>query len=263
MIRSEVTELFTYQRCVKRALDVLRTGMLYSPKPAIFNDPFDCAINFQVDYEPSKRVEYIIRSMRGDKKSLMEIMNAIEAELDSDASLNARTKACIDESAKRYEESNGRLGVVCLAENPLSVLMWSHYGRKHAGVCLGFHRHEDNTLGKEDQCAPVVYTDEFPKPVFSEIYQQDGRLTNKLMLTKAREWAYEKEWRLLTNEGGVKMPIPAKFSQVIVGCKTPDKVIEACKIEAERIGIPLRRAKIIEGKFALELENIADFSRKT
>ncbi len=258
LIHPSVIELFKYERKIEWAIDILKEGMLYSSNAASFNDPFDGAIPLQVDHEPPEYIASVVREMLKKRNGADVIVDSIKSVLNPDGSLDATTCKRITDQADNFIKSNANLGIVCLSEDPVSVLMWSHYGDKHTGICLGFWRNGDaaNLLGDADVCAPIKYSDEYPKPVFSELYKADGTVSEKLLLTKAREWAYEREWRLMTDESNRKVKIPAPFSQVIVGCKTPDATIELCRTEALRLKIPLRRAKKVAGMFALELEDL-------
>ena len=256
MKRPEIDELYHYCRLPERALEVVQSGLVYSPAASSFNDPFDCSIPFEVDYRPEEYVSLVVRLGREDGKSWKEIRGLLDQELEPDASICSRTQARIDKVAREFDVSNGRLGVLCMSEDPLSVLMWSHYGDKHRGVCLGFARTDSTELGEDDACAPVSYTDDFPQVRFAEIYAPDGRMTDALMFTKAREWAYEKEWRMLTDAGDSKTKIPGPLTRIVVGCNASSSVVDSLRGEAKRLSIPLQRASKVAGKFALKLESI-------
>jgi hypothetical protein len=86
------------------------------------------------------------------------------------------------------EQMRGRNGVVCFSECWNDVLMWSHYGDRHRGICLGF----DIPSGAE-RFGPVRYVDRrLPFPADDELNE---RFMRRLLFTKASQWKYEREWR--------------------------------------------------------------------
>lgn len=256
MIRPDVRELFIYDRTISRSLDILKTQRMYCSLASSFNDPFDCAIPFEVDYDPVEITAGWVRLGLKDGRSKKDILFNIGNDLNDDASLTDVAKRKLKHQAERFKSENEKSGIICFTEDPASVLMWSHYGGKHQGMALGFKREFDNCLGDEDACYPVTYSDDFPTPKFSEILYADGRLTEKLMSTKAREWAYEREWRVICDEGGGAVDLPGPICRIIVGCNASKATVESSRAEANRLGLPLSQAVKVEGKFALEIQVI-------
>lgn len=256
MIRPSVNELFIYVRCHSKALEIIRSGRMKCSKASSFNDPFDCAIPLVIDHDPVEVVAGWVRLGIQDNRTWESIRQHIDGDLNDDASLNDSAKTRINGEAARYRSENEEMGVVCFSEDPASVLMWSHYGGKHQGVVLGFTREDGNELGDDDACSPITYSDELPTARFSEILYADGRLTKKLMSTKAREWAYEKEWRAFYPKADTDIDIPSLIKSIIVGCRTPTAEIDTFQAEAARLNIPLLKAEKVPGKFALALTPI-------
>jgi hypothetical protein len=54
-----------------------------------------------------------------------------------------------------------KIGILCLTEDPLDMLMWGHYDDAHAGVCLKFPVSSEEAFFGRVQ--PVVYSIERPK----------------------------------------------------------------------------------------------------
>lgn len=121
--------------------------------------------------------------------------------------------------------------IACLSETNSSSLMWGHYANNHRGFCLEY----DISLVLEDchkNCTDIKYCAEFMmKPAIapvvynaerfdatsafvsmimnyikdickidSEYYYSDLLLAVKVLLTKSKDWAYEKEWRIFNKE---------------------------------------------------------------
>lgn len=86
-------------------------------------------------------------------------------------------------------------GIVSLTEKRSDILMWSHYAEGHTGMVLEFdsqHRFfnqpqpYDSYTGRLHK---VVYSPERPSDLLDD--------PKSVFTTKAREWKYEREWRLI------------------------------------------------------------------
>ena len=153
----------------------------------------------------------------------------------------------------------GEAPVTCFSRRPDSVVMWAHYGRDGAGICLGFD--EDS------------FTDHFPTAFVGDIKYVDGpptlssfaiqysRATGKnrhLMstlanaraaayFTKRADWRYEEERRVVVqpdsveNRDGILVSrVPANtLRYVIVGPKARRTVQRTCKSWARKHNVPL------------------------
>jgi hypothetical protein len=114
-----------------------------------------------------------------------------------------------------------RRRIYCLTPNPLSTLMWSHYGGDHKGICLEFHL--SNLLF--NKVMGVCYEEEYPSMFPEEMFAR----VREAILTKADCWKYEEEFRLIGSPDlpeddpqrlhgdFLKLPDLALMS-VIVGC---------------------------------------------
>ncbi len=140
-----------------------------------------------------------------------------------------------------------RRGLYCLTPDPLSILMWSHYGANHTGICLEFH--VGNGLFLD---APAVeYLSEYPTILTEELFTP--ATVKSILLTKAECWKYEDEFRLIGSpdvlEGNplklhdnyLKLPDLALMS-VIVGCNGD---YEAVRSMVEKNAPGLRVSQIV------------------
>jgi Protein of unknown function (DUF2971) len=85
------------------------------------------------------------------------------------------------------------VGLLCFSRNWDNLLLWSHYGNSHQGVCLGFDILQDPS--GEDKCMDVLY-----QPNVLQIRgpeDVDFDLANRLLHTKHESWSYEQEVRVL------------------------------------------------------------------
>ena len=127
------------------------------------------------------------------------VKRAIKSEQTMDDIRNA-----IFQGKKAQEMISYITAFVSFSERGDNLLMWSHYGDKHTGACIEF---DTVCLEREiDKIEPVTYADEFgakrkeiPLPFegesdYSPHYQNRVR---RFLSSKAKEWEYEKEWRLI------------------------------------------------------------------
>lgn len=95
----------------------------------------------------------------------------------------------------RFKQIDKKVGIICFSERFNNVLMWSHYAAKHSGLVIGLDI-EDKMLAQVDYLpiAPRII------PAGGKCNgcpHRFGELMNTVMRTKAIDWAYEKEWRLI------------------------------------------------------------------
>lgn len=93
----------------------------------------------------------------------------------------------------------GKKGILCFSDNWQSPVMWAHYADKHKGVCLGFDIGE---LNGEPLAHPVSYAPErlpFQLDQEKDLMGIDERYVRALLYTKAQQWSYEREYRVVAN----------------------------------------------------------------
>ena len=119
--------------------------------------------------------------------------------------------------------------IACFSEQNDSTLMWGHYADSHRGFCLEYNfqevlkkcscdcndRRGCNNFMLNFSIAPVIYNDiRFDATTYlstvlqdylckvsqipMELYHEDTLIISKCLLTKSKDWEYEKEWRLFS-----------------------------------------------------------------
>lgn len=86
-------------------------------------------------------------------------------------------------------------GVLCFSRSWRNPVLWSHYGDKHRGICLGFDVDDNVTI-------PVSYAADLlrlklDKAKLHEPFSK--QVANQLLTTKFKDWAYEEEVRILAS----------------------------------------------------------------
>ena len=82
--------------------------------------------------------------------------------------------------------------ILCFSRNWDNLLLWSHYGASHTGICLGFDIHEGDPGANYD--TNVLY-----QPNVLQIRRLEDvniDLANRLLRTKHESWSYEQEVRM-------------------------------------------------------------------
>jgi hypothetical protein len=82
-------------------------------------------------------------------------------------------------------------GVLCFSRTWQDPVLWSHYGDKHRGVCLGYEL--DPSLAE-----PVRYRVKRISPRFDKkkMLVRDDRFVQDMLFTKFKRWDYEDEVRV-------------------------------------------------------------------
>jgi Protein of unknown function (DUF2971) len=86
----------------------------------------------------------------------------------------------------------GTIGVICFGARWASPVMWAHYGAKHFGVALGFDV-ADKLLTKIDYTERKISV---PIGRHLPMHGLTEALLNKIRMTKATDWSYEREYRV-------------------------------------------------------------------
>ena len=199
-----------------------------------FNDPFDC--QFQVDSscseaERRRYYQYILEKYEPshDRHKIQETLDTAEENLGP-GMIKFFDKMAQSQTILEVE----RRGLYCLSAVPNNILMWAHYANAHHGFCLQFlneqsqrfrvksNPEERGETPKLLDPAPVRYSKQYPVVNFI----RGNRMTVGLRtcFTKAKQWKYEQEWRIVDINGpGPHQFPPQCLTGVIFGCRMSEK----------------------------------------
>lgn len=199
------------------------------------NDPFDSRIFLERKAGKQKMWKYIISTLKkqyGDLDEYILIEKWLEKYKPNKMTIDDfRSKCKTTIKSKKYLLANldleaGKKTVLtqreenvrmcCFSEYPNNILMWSHYAKNHTGICLKF-LNNSNTLFKYAQ--KVHYTRKYPKKNYFSV--NDNNYYRYSVLTKAVQWKYEKEWRLIFTE-------EVKHNKYIFPIELLDGIIFGC-----------------------------------
>lgn len=170
---------------------VLVGNRLYFTDPSEFNDPFEM-IPAVFKTKTFKRVS--------------ESSKIISPEAVDRALL---------EAWEMYKEQYRKWGVSCFTEALDDIVMWSHYGDKHRGVCLIF----DTTYKFFKGVMQVKYVSERP---LIPVFRKDPQEIIEIMRCKLQLWSHEKEWRLFRKLRNRAYVFPkSSLKGIVFGCRCP------------------------------------------
>ncbi len=228
--------IYKYCKC-ETASSILKDISILLCNPATFNDPFDS----RIDVEPvgnTEEWEEYLHKYKVPKKKIHDII----ANPD-------RVKQILLNKFK--QQVIAPIRVSCFSKDNDNILLWSHYGDKHKGVCIGFKVYNEyksncmhfksEDLKQFNNISPeivpllkVKYSDVIPNPY--NPLREKAEKTIEFVLTKGKSWEYENEYRivLLKKEGILKekpvhLATLQEVSSIIFGIETTKDCM--CKIK--------------------------------
>ncbi|MCQ4160841.1 DUF2971 domain-containing protein [Roseomonas sp. GC11] len=240
----------------------IQNNAIWFAKPADFNDPFDCAPSFSMAASPAVFHKYMMRLFREkaappNRKALLAQL----AEIRRDPLRQQNSPAFIAQMREQTWRTVNEAGVLSLSTKADDVLMWSHYGASHTGVCLRFSGAEWAFPFRAAQ--PVLYS--AARPVLNPILDDGDAIMTKSILTKADVWQYEAEWRVMSHPGSPVRPgggnglitfHPDALDGLIFGARTPDEDIAEVTgwLEGRRKRVELLRARVDPDHFRIHID---------
>ena len=234
----QVNHLYKYCAYNTNSLAILINNKIWAAKPESLNDPFDCKIKFTPpEINSDAFSKYLKRTGRstGNRQS------------DYETFLKGLQEC--------REIDINQFGVFSMSQINDNILMWSHYANQHKGFCIGFVRKIDNLLGDIDKTQPVKYDCNYREvnPLDNN-GNYDLSIFTKMLFKKAENWKYEKEWRLVYDEGDMEEDLPASISSIIFGLRMPEEQKATIRnILAGQSNIQYQQAREVEYQFRLEI----------
>lgn len=248
-----IHRVFKYRPANKHTLDLLRNQNVHFSFPDEFNDPFDCKVSIDWSGSDNDVVRW------AGRQKLVEKQKALSGGLSwRNLPANHPIKFVLEKGLDRQTM------IYCVAGSPVNNLMWSHYAASHTGVCIGFRTEihngalcilfDDESLrslgslymGGYLPTAPVRYALGRPKPY--SVFRGNYRDIKPFLVTKSREWKYEKERRILLPAGeGLQQTIKVSTSSIAeiylgakIGSSFKKKVLSAVRLRYVRRGFNVK-----------------------
>lgn len=134
--------------------------------------------------------------------------------------------------------------ILCFSRNWDNLLLWSHYGNSHTGICLGFDISEGEV--GENYDTDVLYQANLLQ--IRRIEDISFDLANRMLRTKHESWSYEQEVRLFVGLNDppdenklhwIEFGPQLVLKEVIIGAQCDptwcEKVVEAVRPFGDRV----------------------------
>ncbi len=247
---------------------IFKHRQVYFSSPEDLNDPFECRPYFRM---PSA----------SEFKSYMAEIGIPPSERNKlKHKFKERHSNKPNEVKEEMHQATKTFGLFCATPHNNNLLMWSHYGEEHKGICLGFdvNLKESRLDGKLidsffGAIAPVTYTDRYPvinvlkHHKFEQAFlkgdvREMAEFVSPIMLTKSHHWSYEDEIRCIVGplQGGfgVRSFYPERLKEAILGAKVEDdfrkEVVDL--VHQYPSDIDLYESRLSESKYELIYERV-------
>jgi hypothetical protein len=263
MIYPDVEKLYKYQSYNMNSVASLINKVSWAAKPSTFNDPFDCAISLVPEIDQEAMFELILQEatangVEGFSKEKIEGFKQHFEGGGFDSLINSEHEEMSEKLADRFADLIQDIGVVSLSEVSDHILMWSHYANQHRGFCVEFERGDSNLLGGKSTL-PVRYTDKLPvfslQAVVKSAPEKRKHYVHSLVLSKALEWSYEREWRYLNSQGNCTVNLEINVSSIIFGARMSDdhKVMLKSLVEKYYHSPKFKQVQLKKNGFGLDI----------
>jgi len=257
--------LFKYRPINKNTLDCLERGSIWVSSAESQNDPFDSSLfyndnefidtffrraTFKTDFFKNYGVEISdteIKQIHLNSNPNQKFIELCKLKnINRDYDILSSMKVRKSETKKFIKKIKNEIKLSSFSERNDSILMWSHYSDKHKGICIEYDfNNEDYILNFLE---PIYYTNQIIS--LSKAYG-NSRYTGLIKvaaISKALDWQYEKEWRIVFPEpkpnssGHFKVPKP---KAIYLGTNhkenTPENTSYCNKIESlcKELNIPI------------------------
>jgi len=191
---------------------IIGRNTLKFSSPSSFNDPFEFHDGL-VEYDISKKYfKEIIKKRTNDPNRVKRQLAIFEKD----------KKDFVTNLIDQFQSLKGETKICCFSAINSNILMWSHYSHCHSGICIQFdEKLLSDIFNKNCLIANVKYARSLKTLNFS---RYKNRAVDHMVLTKSKDWKYEKEKRIiLGGNPDALQTIPAKsILKVTFGCKTSE-----------------------------------------
>lgn len=204
-------------------INALKTNRMWYSAPSVFNDVFDCDVTVDED----KLFKSILQSYPG--------MQGVRAGSPLWKEMKAQARSSAKGMRELFAQMRSEMGIACLSESDDSLLMWAHYANNHYGMCVEYELMEINRQLKFTPI-PIIYSE--GRACLDSLNPDTvERDTTKVFLesltTKSLEWRYEKEWRIIRDDGACGDRWDAEKKGALLDMIRPTSVTLGCMAKQE------------------------------
>lgn len=277
--------IFKYREINKNTLKNLREDTVWLADPSNFNDPYDCSHTTNFQYIQKQRSstffelyfrenegklnitdnqKKIILSSPDPMNELIDILLAGEP-LEKKEGMKAvlisvQEKMHADMALSGSKNIANSFKLCSFSERNDSMLMWAHYANYHQGFCIEYDLvNIPRSDFRRRFLYPTIYSDNMFDATEHMLKGVDDESFNNLHLSlaaliKAKDWEYEKEWRLVFANGIFKEEKSYEIGfpkMVYLGTKIKSEDQETIISICNERGIPFCKMKAHHSEFKL------------
>lgn len=192
--------LYTYKPINTNTYHQILGGYLWASSPKMFNDTFDCVLNYQI-------IPMVI------DMTIQQYPNIVREDMSD------------DEKRELMNEIINRQRIVSFTDKINNPTMWSHYGDRYKGICIGW-----NVENIQNKIHKVEYVKN-PSEMVNKYIQNIKRQTDSerhsqfecIARLKLRTWEYESEYRYIDLDvESVVDKVPCSIKSITFGLETND-----------------------------------------
>lgn len=259
-------KLYKYRDCDNdNHRRILTHNEIYFTSAKKFNDPFDGTVPIRFEIGS---IEQITQKAKKLAKDNFPLLNREQRREEVRKAVKRLTDPQDIERRKSIQRKHvyNDYGIFSVSEDPINILMWSHYSCYHTGFCVGFDMScFERMINREDfyskdliDLRKIEYRNKYP--VINPYIDDSHDINAKMMIYKSAYWSYENEYRLILM-GNTNSSInidPNVICEVILGCKisheNEEQIIEELM---KRENHPrLFKAKMKDYEYGLDLKPV-------
>ncbi|MFX1767828.1 DUF2971 domain-containing protein [Paraburkholderia sp. A1RI-2L] len=276
--------LYKYRHFNERTIELLCADRVYYADPNTFNDPLDTKPCVEPDCDVGRMEDTVFELIRRRVEDAMQAgARAVKYRGPKTMShIEKHSRAAAQEMIDRlrYEATDPELsdgppgsialvlanaieaellqqynkGILSLATRYDCPLMWSHYGKQHRGLCIGYSMPPE----AQSQIYPIRYgghrtvrASAVAAMVLDHDEQARVAVDEAVLLTKAPDWHYEQEWRLLGPRGAQNSPL--EMAEIVFGMRCDATVMHtvARALDRREKAVRLYKTHEVHGTFEL------------
>lgn len=282
--------LYKYRAFDARALELLIDDKVYFANPADFNDPLDTrpsleanlgvqeleellealttkrisaemrAAALSIRYKGPKTMEHIERHTRREAERLLRHIAYMATAPDYEESPPGPQARLLrhhieQELLRQYDK-----GVLSLAGRYECPLMWSHYGDQHKGVCIGYSAPEGaaKNLHEVHYGGSRLVKASHVKAMLEGDEEARQLVDRGVLLRKAEDWQYEKEWRLLGARGPADSPLELEEVNFGIRCLPAVRHAVLRALQRRDRDVKFYQMEEVPGEFGLQRRELDD-----
>jgi hypothetical protein len=210
------------ERSIDKAHDLIVGSRMFLSDPTRFNDPFDmkARVVFEgtVDQRRQRFKALIAAQSRVNYKERQRLLTQF---------MTRPVEEWLAALEGIFAQSVRDVGVFSMAGDPRSILMWSHYGQNHTGICIQLEiAHDPRAFALS---VAIDYEDKYP--ILNYLNPDWGSEVRQVITTKHPGWSYEKEWRIIHMNGANSYYYfkPAVVSRIILGSRISQENVDVIK----------------------------------